>query len=147
MSCVLRARGIDFAVDEFLAESSLKPIAIFRKGQPQWPKVNSAGPKLRASGFHASVSEADFSDIKTQIDDALDFLQQNQTELSRLIALPGIERVWLDFGIEERDVAAQHESFPPNLLSLAGNLGIWIDFTLYPSQKPGVPRTPRAPAH
>lgn len=136
MSCVLRARGVEFAVDEFLAGSSLKPIAIFRKGLPQWPEVNPAGQKLSASGFHVSVSEAGFPDVKAQIADALDFFQQNRQELSRLIAFPGIERVWVDFGIEERDVAAQHESFPPNLLSLAGDLGIWIDFTLYPFQKP-----------
>ncbi len=31
--CVLRARGPNFAVDEFLAESSLQPITVFHRGQ------------------------------------------------------------------------------------------------------------------
>jgi hypothetical protein len=53
----------------------------------------------------------------------------------RLVAFLGVERVSLDFGIEERDIAAQSERFPPNLLRILGNLGIFLEFTLYPLQK------------
>ena len=82
MSCVLRARGISFAVDEFLAESALKPTAIFRRGEPRLPESQPEGPKLSASGFHVVASEADFSDLQVQIADAIHFLEKNQAELT-----------------------------------------------------------------
>jgi hypothetical protein len=132
MSCVLRARGANFAVDEFLSRSTLRPIVIARRGQPQYPGISTARAIPNDSGFHAVASEADFSDVKVQITEAIYFLQKNESELARLIAFPGVERVSLDFGIAEREVAAQSESFPPELLRIAGNLGVWIEFTMYP---------------
>jgi hypothetical protein len=143
MSCVLRARGTDFAVDEFLSKSKLKPIVVARRGHPQYPNSQPSGQVPDNSGFHVVVSNAEFSQLQTQIQDAVRFLKKNHEELSRLIAFTGVERIALDFGIEERDVPAHTENFPPNLLSAAGNLGIWLAFTLYPSQKSG-PGSPEA---
>ena len=71
-----------------------------------------------------------------QVADAVRFVEQNQAELARLVAFPGVEKVSLDFGIEERDMAAQSERFPANLLRVMGNLGIWLEFTLYPCPDP-----------
>jgi hypothetical protein len=136
MSCVLRVRGADFAVDEFLAGSVLKPIAIFRRGEPRLPGWQPGGPKLNASGFHVVASEAGFFNLQIQITDAVHFLELNQGELDRVVAFPGVEKVSLDFGIEERNVAVQSEHFPPNLLSILGSLGIWLEFTLYPCEEP-----------
>ena len=62
------------------------------------------------------------------------FLPSNEKELIRLRDFPGVEGISLDFGIEERDVPAQREAFPPELLFLLGKLGISLAFTLYPSQ-------------
>jgi hypothetical protein len=132
MSCVLWARGVSFAVDEFLSQSTLRPIVIARRGQPQYPEVSTTGAIPNDSGFHAVASEADFSEVEVQIREAISFLEQNKSELARLIAFPGVERVSLDFGIEEREIAAQRECFPPELLRVAGNLGVWIEFTMYP---------------
>lgn len=130
--CVLRAWGSTFAVDEFLAESSFRPITVFHRGQKQSSKSRT----MTASGFHADVSPADFSDLQGQIADAVQFVERNQDELARLVGFPGVENVSVDFGIEERDVAAQSERFPPNLLRLLGSLGISLEFTLYPCQEP-----------
>ena len=135
MSCVLRARGTNFAVDEFLSTSTLKPIVVARRGQPLYPNSPPGSTIPNASGFHAVASEADFSQLQVQVGDAVRFLEQNHTELARLVAFPEVERVSLDFGIEERDVAAQSECFPPDLLRIAGSLGIWLEFTLYPYQE------------
>ena len=143
MSCVLRARGTNFAVDEFLSKSKLKPIVVARRGHPQYPNSRPSSQVPDNSGFHVDVSDAEFSQLQTQIEDAVQFLKKNNEELARLVAFPGVDRIALDFGIEERDVAAQSENFPPNLLSAAGSLGIWLAFTLYPSRKPG-PGAPRA---
>jgi len=136
MSCVLRARGASFAVEEFLTASTLKPIMVVRRGQPQWPNSPPGSPIPNESGFHTIASEADFSNLQGQITDAVHYLEQNRNELERLVAFPGVERVSLDFGIEERDIAAQSERFPPNLLCILGNLGIFLEFTLYPYQEP-----------
>jgi len=134
MSCVLRVGGTDFAVDEFLAGSSLKPIAVFRKGQSQLPEAIPHGRKISESGMHISASEADFSDVGAQISDAIAFLERNNAALRQLVAFPGIEMMALDFGIEERDVPAQTERFPPKLLKILGDLGISLKFTLYPPE-------------
>jgi hypothetical protein len=135
MSCVLRAEGAGFAVDEFLARSTLKPNAIFRRGEPRFLASQPDGPKFSASAFKLSASQADFSEVQLQITDAIHFLEQNQTELARLVAFPGIEAVYLGFGIEERNIPAQSERFPPKLLSILGTLGIWLEFTLFPCQE------------
>jgi hypothetical protein len=113
----------------------LKPITIIRREQPQWPNSPPGSPIPNESGFHAIASEADFSNLQGQIADAVHYLEQNKNELVRLVAFLGVERVSLDFGIEERDIAAQSERFPPNLLRILGNLGIFLEFTLYPLQK------------
>jgi hypothetical protein len=141
MSCILRARGTNFAVDEFLSTSRLKPNVVARRGQPLHPNFPPGSPIPNASGFHAVASEADFSRLQVQIAEAVHFLEQNQAELQRLVAFPDVERVSLDFGIEERDIAGQRERFPPNLLRILGNLGIWLEFTLYPQNNPETERT------
>jgi len=128
--CVLRAIGFGFAVDEFLAASSLRPITIFHRGEKQ----SAMSRPMTTSGFHADVSAANFSNLASQIADAVQFVERNRDELARLIGFPGVENVSVDFGIEERDVAAQSERFPPNLLRMLGNLGISLEFTLYPCQ-------------
>jgi hypothetical protein len=91
---------------------------------------------MAVSGFNTDVSAADFSNLQGQIADAVQFVEQNQDELASLVGFPGVENVSVDFGIEERDVAAQSERFPPNLLRMLGNLGICLEFTLYPCQQP-----------
>jgi hypothetical protein len=91
---------------------------------------------MSASGFHTDLSAADFSNLQSQIADAVQFVGQNRGELARLVGFPGVEDVSVDFGIEERDVAAQSERFPPNLLRMQGSLGICLEFTLYPRQQP-----------
>src|SRR5437879_2204601 len=136
MSCVLRAGGTNFAVNEFLASSAIRPTATFHRGEPRFATSQPNGPKLNASGFNMVASQTDFADIEIQITEAIHFLEQNQMELTRLVAYPGVEEVMLDFGIEERDIAAQTERFPPKLLSILGRLGIWLEFTLYPCPEP-----------
>jgi hypothetical protein len=135
MSCVLLAEGVSFAVDEFLARSAFKPNAVFHRGEPRFRAPHPDGAKFSASAFMLTASEADFSQVQLQIADAIHFLEQNQTELARLVAFPGVEAVYLDFGIEERNIAAQSERFPPRLLSILASLGIWLKFTLYPCQE------------
>lgn len=77
------------------------------------------------------ASEAGMDNVLQQIKDAIHFLKINHDELAKLQAFPGAETVCLDFGIEDRDVGLQCDRFPPELLRLAGNLGIGIEITRY----------------
>lgn len=132
MSCVLRAHGSDFSVDRFLEGSELNPCTVYRKGERRSPASKSKVGVNKSSGMVVDVSVADFDDLRGQIRDAITFLKQNEAELARLSKFPGVEGVALDFGIARRDVVAQSDYFPPELLYLAGGLGIGIELSQYP---------------
>ncbi len=125
MSCVLRASGTCFDVDEFLKTSTLDVLTAFHRGAVQFP-TSSITRKSEFSGMSVSVSAREFSDLSGQIEDAIRFLLQNERELIRLRDFPGIERVELDFPIEEREVVYQRDAFPHQLLSMLGNLCIGL---------------------
>jgi hypothetical protein len=124
---MFRATGSDFAVDKFLQQSTLTPNSVWRRGESRLGKRVHEG-----FGFSMVVSEADMSNPPQQVEDAIAFLKANQIELKQLQNFPGIERIYLDFGIEDRDVAVQCDYFPPELLRLSGNLNIGIEVTRYP---------------
>ena len=134
MSCVLRASGADFDVDTFLNGSSLDALTVFRRGELQF-----TGSKIvsQYSGMNISVSTREFSDLKGQIEDAVRFLSKHEEELRRLRDSQGLERMDLDFGIEERRAIFQSDSFPPDLLSLLGDSGIGLVVSRYPAHVQG----------
>jgi hypothetical protein len=124
---MFRATGFDFAVDKFLQQSTLVPDSIWRKGERRLAQRVHGG-----SGFSMVASQADMSNLKQQVEDAIAFLKANQGELEQLQNFLGVERMCLDFGIEDRDVAVQCDYFPPELLRVAGNLNVGIEVTRYP---------------
>jgi hypothetical protein len=132
MSCVLRATGTNFDVDEFLKTSSLDALAAFHRGEVQSPS-SSVTRKSDCSGMNVSVSTRDVSDLRGQIEDAIEFLSKNDRELKRLRDFPGLQRMDLDFPIEDRDVVYQRDAFPHKLLSLLGELGIGLIVSRYPA--------------
>ncbi|MFC4639801.1 hypothetical protein [Deinococcus hohokamensis] len=135
MSCVLRASGTTFDVDRYLTQTELSPVVIrvFRQGERDWP-----GQKLPhdSSGLNLRASEAEFSALSTQIDDTLTFLDTYAADLRLLTSFPGVEDIVLDFGIEDRDVAAQADYFPPGLLQRMGALNIGLVVSRYPPDVP-----------
>jgi hypothetical protein len=58
-------------------------------------------------------------------------LERYEKELKKLGKFPGVEFLTLDFGISLRDVVAQFEYFPSELLLFAGKLGIGLAISLY----------------
>jgi hypothetical protein len=125
---MFRAAGFYFVVDDFLRQSSLVPYDVWRTGERK-----SAKRLHELSGFSMDASEAEMDNPQQQIKDAIAFLKTNHDELIRLKDFPGVETVCLDFAIEDRDVAVQCDSFPSELLRLAGNLDISIEVSRYPS--------------
>ncbi len=137
--CVLRASGSGFIPEDYLCSSGLSPYQVYHRGDPLFRKSKPGGPRFEESGFKASVSDRDWSDLPGQIEDAIDFLQRYRDDLERLRAAPGIEDVRLDFPyrlrIDGEAVWAQFDYLPPMLLELAGTLGVGIELSLYPPGK------------
>src|SRR5687767_9073790 len=129
--CYFRASGDEFDVDSFLIGSSLDVDEVYHKGKRKGPK----GKAERFTGFSVWVSEDSLS-LKTQIPQVIAFLHENEGELSRLAEYPGVTELLLDFAYERRAGAAiQSDKLPPELLTLAGGLGITIELTLYPNDE------------
>lgn len=129
--CVLHARGEQFAVDAFLAESSLAPYQVHRRGEPI-QSVTRPGRHYEDSGFSLDASAAD-GDLEAECAEVLQFLRTHASELARLAQFPGVNDIRLDFGYYRRKSFCQCDYLPPELLLLAGSLRIGIELSLYPA--------------
>ena len=82
------------------------------------------------------TSKADFDNLKKQIADTIRYLKRNKDKLTHIALTKGIDDAVLDFGIDLRidnkKVGCQSDKFPSELLKLAGDLGIDIEFSIYP---------------
>lgn len=131
MSAVLRASGQDFDVDAFLLRSSLNPIAVHRRGT----QIYLGSGQRAQSGMNIDVSDRGFEDFPGQVLEAVNFLTKHRKEISRLIRFPGVEKVYVDFGIARQDVAAQFAYLPTELIRIAGKLGLGIELSYYAIKK------------
>lgn len=131
MSCVLRAYGSEFDVDDYLSQVELTELLFIvrRRGLRRYERQKDPDT---TSGFNLIVSEAEFTELGQQQADARAFLRKYERELRLLAAFPGVEDIVLDFGIEDRDVAAQADYFPPELLRRMGLLQIGLVVSRYP---------------
>lgn len=132
MSCVLRATGREFDVETFLQGSSLKPLIVYHRGQQRFPGSKTQPDEY--SGMNVSVSEREFSDLSNQIEDALQFLFRNTSELQRLRDFPGVERLELDFPVEDREAFVLPYAFPCELIWLMGTLKMSLVVSQYRKQ-------------
>ncbi|MGY1459837.1 MULTISPECIES: hypothetical protein [unclassified Luteimonas] len=110
--CVLRAAGPAFAPEAFLASFPL-------------PDANH-----RESSLNVLVSDRDGDDLSGQVLDALSFLREHAAAVKALVALPGVSAS-LDFGLWQKDTMSQSVSFAPDLVALAGELGLGLEASLY----------------
>lgn len=123
--CVLRVSGRAFQVDAFLAASSLAACKVWHLGERRF----GSRPATLDCGFNSVVSEA--GDLRTQVSDALLFLQRHHADLLRLSAVSEVEDLVLDFGISLRDVAGQFERIPLELIRAAGELRMSFELSHY----------------
>ncbi len=138
MSCVLRAFGDKFKPTDFFDDSPLEPDSVYEKRDPRKPE----DPDATFSGFNLTVSDATIDELEIQILQAMSFLDEYEEELRRLGRFPGVEDVSLDFGIRWREVAAQTDSFPSDLLWRAGALDISLEITHYLVSEDGASEKP-----
>ena len=137
--CVLRACGAEFDPDAFLEGSSLEPTKVYKRGEPRLPRSRPDGPRYAESGITISISDASWSDLHAQVADAERFLVEHRAELQRLGRASGVASITLDFPIELRidgtSTIAQFDRFPASLVALAGQLGLALELSIYPTSE------------
>jgi hypothetical protein len=124
--CVLRISGDDFRPHTFLKDSGFVPCNVFRKGERK-----AKDRDWDSSGFTVVVSEASGTDFARQIRDAVEFLRKHKEELARLMKCAGLEDARMDFGVSRKDGFVRSSYLPPELLKLAGALGIGVEISIY----------------
>ena len=136
MSCILTIGGRNFDVDNFVDKSKLQPYRKRYKGQPRF-MTKPNGKKLTHSSLSIEASKADFDNLNKQIKDTILFLKRNKKKLANVATTKGIDFAVLDFGvnlrIDRKKVLIQSDLFPSELLMLAGNLGLDMELSLYPT--------------
>lgn len=137
MTCILRAGGANFDVDDFIAKSSLLVDSLWRKGEKRFPRSKSSEEMNSSSGIRVVASEADFSQLSQQIEDVIVFLRQNQDPVRVLASFPGVEGAVLDFGAEIYPPGWASFTFPAELLLLAGSAGVSLCLSVYPTESEG----------
>jgi hypothetical protein len=135
MSAVIRAYGAEFDVDAFLVGCALPICAVKRRGEPVFAASQPNGRRHDRSGIHVPASNADFDEFSRQVSEAIKFLHANRDQILRLCSFPGVDGVTLDFGIARRDVLAQFDHLPAELIQIAGSLRLGIELSQYPVQE------------
>ena len=132
MPCVLRVAGAAFDVHRFLRDSPFAPVKVWKRGEERGPGGRRGSRTSQDSGFNLDVSAVAFEDSVTQIKEAIAFLATNRIELARLMSFSGVESATLDFGLQLKpDAPVQSDYVPPELLRLAGELGIGVQLSRY----------------
>ncbi len=90
--------------------------------------------RIDGDTLHVDVSNADFDQLSTQIEEAISFLQRYKTDLEVLMALPGVSGV-LDFAVANRHLPAQFGRLSPDLVCRAGKAGLGLELSLYSIQE------------
>ena len=130
MSCILRVAGEKLDINELL-DVEWEPEVYWVKGEPRL-QSRPNGEKHLTSGANYCISDADFDEFTLQKEEVIKYLYENEEKIKAIQNLSAHEGAYLDFAIEQRDVAVQCDSFPPELIKLAGALGLGIEISQYP---------------
>jgi hypothetical protein len=133
MSCVLRVSGSEFSVDDALRKIPLRPIAIWRAGEPRLGPETFRLGNHQESGFNVAVSEKEMDDLPGQIHDAITFLQVNEESLIILMNYPGVEHFGIDFAVARREDTPPATSmyFPAELIAAASKFRMSLAISEY----------------
>jgi hypothetical protein len=82
MSCVLRIAGDSLDVDTLLAAITLTPFRFWRKHQPK----GKTDTLHTDSGAVITVSEAEMHEVRLQVKDATQFLEQHLSDVRTVAA-------------------------------------------------------------
>jgi hypothetical protein len=126
--CVMRVSGVKLDINNVLSLVKLQACAIHRMGEQ---RTGFKSQVHQSTSFNVVVSEASEHDFDRQVSDAIEFLKEHGNDIRNVMAMPGVDGGVLDFAIARRDFVVQNDYFPPQLLSLAGSLGLGINIAQY----------------
>ncbi len=125
--CSLSARGRTFDVERFLAESSLVPTKVWRRGRPIHAKSKQSF--YEDSGFDLLIAKAPKIDVENLIDATLRFVRENLDKLQLLREAPSVERMNFTISIE-REIQRMSCSIDP--VSVFDNPDYSVEFSMAP---------------
>ena len=129
MACMLRLGGKELDVKSLIRSFNLEVSKVWIKGEA---KFRNRPDKLNTnSGLNIIVSDAEFNEFSLQKEQAEVYLSDNLEQLKKVVQYQGVDNVYIDFGIEWRDVYIQSDYFPASLVKLAGEIGLGIEITQY----------------
>lgn len=129
--CVFRASGVNFDVDVFWAASPWQEYTddVYHRGAPTNHPIKQLFDK---SGFYFGISDYDEDRLDQQIQDCITFLTEDRAEIKRLAAFPGVDDIALNIGLFWwADTLCLTHELPPELLRLAGELGVAVALAIY----------------
>ena len=126
---VLHVNGEEFDPDSLLPSLSLRPYRVYRKGEP-----TGRTESFHATGGFSCDIGSDTGLLTVAGEDALEFLSKYQADIALLRDESTVSDVRIDFGYYQRkDVIVQCDYLSPELLRLAGELGVGFELSLYPA--------------
>ena len=131
--CVLRVSSRRKTLSDFLASSGMPYYESHDKHEIQ--KIGTdKGKPFSDSGFKSDVSTKGFDDLNGQVKDAIQYLKRHKSKIVQLREVFKVKDITLDFPIDLRigeKIVVQFDYLPPQLISLAGKLGIGIEISIY----------------
>lgn len=137
MACTLFARGRSFDVDRFVGSTNLTYWRVWTRGEdiPR-PTIKRRPRRHTHSGLSLDISTAGFDEFDRQLRNAVTSFTRQAKMLARLRNCPGVEEVWVEFGIRWRhDVAIQSDYLPPQFVRAAGTLLVGVTLSHHPLPK------------
>lgn len=131
--CILNVNSKTDSLKGFVNNTKLHICGSHEKGDERHTKRNY--PPFEDYGFSCKISEKEWTDLEIQIQEATDFLQNNEEELANLINSYTIDDIRLHFPYyckHSKTINLQNDYFPPKLLQLAAKLNIGIELFLLP---------------
>jgi hypothetical protein len=140
VACYLRAWGVGFDVDAFLANTSLEWDPAWRRGDAV--RINRRGRSRVHEDAGVTILAGAGDAFRGQVAAVLAFLASHEAELSRLMRSPGVSRALLDFGVywEDAEIAAMFFQFPLELVKAAAGLGLELELSVYDSREAATER-------
>jgi hypothetical protein len=136
--CLLRVSGPQVDPARVLIGTTLLPDRVYHAGDPIFPS-RPEGRRHVLSGFSVVVADTTPTDLQSQVARALAFLDRHATDILAIHESDMTPDIRLDFPVRlraGREVAAQFESFPADLVRRAGALGVGLAISIYPCDDP-----------
>jgi hypothetical protein len=131
MSCVLKIMGENLDVDAFVAKTQMDGFDKSYKGD--WTnKLKKRKREWSSAGM--VISDAGYDDVKTQIKEAIEFLNRHKDNLRHIATTPEIEYATIDFGVDstiDEDHLSQSFYLTKPLIKICAELDIEIELSLY----------------